>query len=188
MFDAFQNATDAQRTFREIMFLQVKPHGFLQKDRAEFSLALVMLCMIKCRKLRESSAGLDASVFCTILCFERCRIDIYGSPVHTWFFVKHRSSCKGVGRYGCVGEGAHAVSRCLDSSSISPLRHMRQGHLAFYSVPKRWFKGRCRCKNSTVCSGRVFSVEWHGVNLLVCAMAGCRSSTTTRILSSCGMC
>ena len=26
-FDAFQNATDAQRTFREIMFLQVGKHG-----------------------------------------------------------------------------------------------------------------------------------------------------------------
>ena len=90
VFDAFQNATDAQRTFREIMFLQVMPHGFLQKDRAVF-------LMIECRKLCEASAGLDASVFCTILCFVRYRIDIYGSPVHIWFFVKQRSSYKGMG-------------------------------------------------------------------------------------------
>ena len=31
-------------------------------------------------------------------------------------------------------------------------------------------------------------MEWHGVDFLMCAMAGCRSLTTTRILSSYGMC
>ena len=31
IFDAFQNATDAQRTFREIMFLQVRPRLRLRR-------------------------------------------------------------------------------------------------------------------------------------------------------------
>ena len=40
IFDAFQNATDAQRTFREIMFLQVRrPSGHLGLARASHTQA-----------------------------------------------------------------------------------------------------------------------------------------------------
>ena len=91
IFDAFQNSTDAQRTFREIMFLQVRrPSGTLRLTRASHTLNLAPAwqpCAARAYRLRLGPSALHLCTsahlhICTSAPLHPCRARVQEMTGH----------------------------------------------------------------------------------------------------------